>query len=168
MKHNFAPARPEEPTVFGACRPGCSDGQVGRWLSFMREKGIRRVLCLLSPSQASGYETPLLESYRRFVGREHALWNPVQDFSLVSREDLKTAIMPFLRESDSLKMPVVVHCYAGMGRTGIVLASWLCQARNLSPSDALQTVTENGRIPLEVVEAGRASMEELLALVGGK
>ncbi len=168
MIHNFAPARPGEPIVHGACKPGYGNGQVDRWLSFMKEKGIGRVVCLLSPSQLEDYETPPVESYRRFFGAENTLWNPVQDFHLISSSDMARHIIPFLLESEALGIPVVVHCYAGMGRTGIVLAAWLSRARGLSPSDAIQAVTAAGRKPMEVVEAGRATIQELLALVGGK
>lgn len=168
MIHNFGPARPGEPIVHGACKPGYGNGQVDRWLSFMRDKGIGRVVCLLSPSQLEDYETPLIESYRAFFGPENTLWNPVQDFSLIPSADMNERIMPFLRESGALGIPVVVHCYAGMGRTGTVLAAWLSRARGLSPSDALNAVTSAGRKPMEVVEAGRASIGELCALVGGK
>lgn len=168
MIHNFAPARPGEPIVHGACKPGYGNGQVESWLSFMRDKGIGRVVCLLSSSQLEDYETPLVESYHKFFGPENTLWNPVQDFSLISLSDMDEHIIPFLRESEKMGLPVVVHCYAGMGRTGIVLAAWLCRARGLTPSDALQAVTDAGRKPMEVVEAGRATIQELLALVGGK
>ncbi len=167
MIHNFAPARPEEPTVHGACKPGYTDAQVGKWLAFMREKGIKRVVCLLSQAQLEGYESPLLESYIRFFGPENVLWNPVEDFHMITGADMRDRIMPFLKSSDGMNMPVVVHCYAGLGRTGIVLASWLSQARGLSPSEALVEVMEHGRKPMEVVEAGRAGLAELLALVGG-
>lgn len=168
MIHNFAPARPGETIVHGACKPGYGNGQVDRWLSFMKEKGIGRVVCLLSPSQLEDYETPLVESYRSFFGPENTLWNPVQDFSLISRADMDNSIMPFLAESEELNLPVVVHCYAGMGRTGTVLAAWLSRARGLAPSEALQAVTAAGRKPVEVVDAGRATIQELLALVGGE
>lgn len=168
MIHNFAPARPGETIVHGACKPGYGNGQVERWLSFMKERGIGRVLCLLSQSQLEDYETPLIDSYRRFFGPGNTLWNPVQDFNLIPTSDMNGHIMPFLKESEALGIPVVVHCYAGMGRTGIVLAAWLSRARGLSPSDALQAVTAAGRKPMEVVEAGRATIQELLALVGGK
>jgi atypical dual specificity phosphatase len=134
----------------------------------MKEKGIGRVLCLLSPSQLEDYETPLIESYRMFFGPGNTLWNPVQDFNLIPTSDMNEHIIPFLKESEALGVPVVVHCYAGMGRTGIVLAAWLSRARGLSPSDALQAVTAAGRKPMEVVDAGRATIKELLALVGGK
>jgi len=166
--HNFGPARPGEPIVHGACKPGYGNGQVESWLSFMKDKGIGRVVCLLSPSQLEDYETPLIESYHRFFGAENTLWNPVQDFNLIPSSDMSERIMPFLSESEALGIPVVVHCYAGMGRTGIVLAAWLSRARGLSPSDALLAVTAAGRKPMEVVEAGRATIKELLDLVGGR
>lgn len=168
MKNGFGPAVSGEPTVFGARRPEISRGGLENWLGFMERRGIRRLVCLLAPAQLADYRFPLMERYEAFFGAENTLWNPVQDFHPVPGGDLSNSIMPFLRESDNLKLPVVVHCQAGLGRTGIVLAAWLARARGFSPAEALEAVTNAGRRPLEVVEAGRATMDELLALVGGR
>ncbi len=166
--HNFSAAGAGERYVFGACRPGVADGQVARWLSFMNSAGMKRVVCLLSQAQMDDYETPLLERYRFFFGPEHVLWNPVEDFSLISLRDMDQKIIPFLMESEERRMPAVVHCWAGMGRTGIVMAAWLSRVRGLSPGEALHAVTAGGRRPMEVVDAGRATLKELLGLVGGR
>jgi protein-tyrosine phosphatase len=166
--YNYSAAGTGEHHVFGACRPGITDGQVGRWLAFMESRGMKRVVCLLSQAQMEDYETPLVERYREFFGPENVLWNPVEDFSLMDVRDMDRRIIPFLKESERSRMPAVVHCWAGMGRTGIVMAAWLSRVRGLSPGEALQAVTAGGRRPMEAVEAGRAGLKELLTLVGGR
>ncbi|MCK7478653.1 MAG: hypothetical protein M0C28_15695 [Candidatus Moduliflexus flocculans] len=135
----------------------------------MKDKGIGRVVCLLSPSQLEDYETPLVESYRRFFGSGNTLWNPVQDFSLISSSDMSERIMPFLLESERAWHPcggpLLRRNGAHRDRAG-------CLAQPGKGTDPLRRAggghTAAGRKPMEVVEAGRATMQELLLLVGSK
>ncbi len=166
--YGFSAAAPGEAYVFGAAGPGAADAQVGRWLSFMESGGMSRVVCLLSRSQMEAYDSSLMERYGGFFGPEHVLWNPVEDFSLIPGRDMDRRIIPFLVESEERRMPVVVHCRGGLGRTGIVMAAWLSRVRGMPPVEALRVAAAGGRRPTEAVEAGRADREELLALVGGR
>ena len=172
MRFRFAPAAPDEQTVFGAERPGYSEESVAsyavnEWIDFMREHGIRRVCCLLPQAQLNFYKEDLLDSYAKSFGADNVCHVPVTDLHLVSASDLEAKILPFLRESEHRRLPVVVHCSGGSGRTGHVLAAWLSRERHLLPEDALATVRNTPRDPYEAVKQGNATERELIRLVSG-
>jgi protein-tyrosine phosphatase len=167
--NRFAPAAPEEETVFGASAPGFGaplpgeDG-VDDWLDAMREAGVDRVCCLLSAEQVDRYDDPL-GRYRAAFGEDAVLHAPVPDHHLAAEATLAEEVLPFFREADDAGERVVAHCLAGVGRTGHVLAAWLVHARGYEPEDALDTVRGTGRRPRDAVVSGNATDEHLLALL---
>lgn len=141
--YNFGPAVEDEEIVFGAQRPGKQvpfpqESDVLEWISFMKSKGIQRVLCLLADDQLPMFPFDLIELYRQHFGDENVCHVPIIDFNLAKPEQLEHSIFPFLKESDQLKLKVVVHCSGGSGRTGHVLAAWLVYGRNYEIDEALK------------------------------
>jgi protein-tyrosine phosphatase len=132
----------------------------------VKERGIRRVCCLLSRDQLGGYQEDLLQAYRRAFGEDKVCWAPVEDFHLVPEQTWTETLLPFLRQSDAQGEAVVVHCSGGIGRTGHVLALWLAVERGYPVPKALAAVQETGRNPFEALEAGCATAKELRALFG--
>jgi len=173
MKFKFASAAPSEPTIFGAQRPGYDYHSVGQdmiveWTDFMQTHGIRRVCCLLPKEQLAFYSTDLLASYRKSFGSQNLCHVEVQDLHLIDLADLENTILPFLRESDSSREPVVVHCSGGSGRTGHVLAAWLVRDRLIPLAQAIALLRETQRDPYEAVITGNATEEQLITLITGE
>jgi len=52
------------------------------------------------------------------------------------------AALAFLSAAAAAGEPVVVHCWGGGGRTGLVLAAWLCRQHGLTPEAAAQEVAD--------------------------
>ncbi|GAB4423999.1 MAG: hypothetical protein OHK0015_02250 [Chloroflexi bacterium OHK40] len=154
----FGPAAPGEPTVHGARRPGFplarpSPATVRAWIAAMQRAGMRRVVCLLPPEQLAGYDH-LLDAYREAFGDDAVCWAPIDDFRLADPATLTGVILPFLFNADERKEQTVVHCAAGIGRTGQVLAAWLVSARGLSNAEAIAAVRRSGRNPHESGDPG--------------
>lgn len=109
----------------GSHRPGYageSGGQVDtaavdEWLEDIRDLGIRSIICLLHDEQLSYYSTlpsGLLQHYRdQGFNIRHI---PARDHS--SPPLTETQLDEVWASFTELEKPVVVHCSAGMDRTG--------------------------------------------------
>lgn len=167
--YRFGPAAPEEEHVYGACCPGWHStaehaDAVDEWVDFMEGRGIDRVCCLLSGDQLGSTDADA-GKYGRSFGPENVLHAPVADHHLADAETLETVLFPFIDDAVAKDERVVVHCLAGIGRTGHVLAAWLVHGRDYDPVDAIETVEEMGRSPGEAESAGNARRGELYELL---
>ena len=102
-------------------------------LDFIYEEGIRAIVSM------EHYNHPQAITSRRF---EH-LNIGIPDFTAPSLAQLKRIIGFINAMNDKLK-PVLVHCYAGIGRTGTVVAAYLIN-HGMGVEGALQHV--RARIP---------------------
>ncbi len=65
---------------------------------------------------------------------------PIRDFSVPTRDGLVATLDEIDAELDAGGI-VYVHCWAGCGRTGVVVGSWLVR-HGADPNDALQRIAE--------------------------
>lgn len=168
----FGPPSRDEKLVYGAQRPGYPGKFVQRqvaddWVIFMKAQGVRRFVCLLSEEELKCYPTlsgGLLGLYAEAFGVDNVLWAPTADRQLPTGEAVRH-ILYFLHDATLKGEKSVVHCSAGLGRTGLVLAAWLVYHHNLTERKAIKTVEEQNRSPREAVLYGSTKENELMKVL---
>jgi atypical dual specificity phosphatase len=123
--------------VAGSGRPG-RYGSIEEDLAFLRDQGIRVIISLLE-------STLNLEDYRR-EGFE-AYHFPVDDFTAPTLEQVSEACA-IIEEALSEGKKVLVHCNAGIGRTGAILACFLVH-NGATPDEAVAEIRDQRPMSLE-------------------
>ena len=168
----FGPPSRDEKLVFGAQRPGYPGKFIQRqvteeWIAFMKAQGVRRLVCLLPDEELKYYPTlsdGLLGLYAEAFGRDNVLWAPTPDRQLLNGEALRH-VLYFLHAATLHGDKSVIHCSAGLGRTGLALAAWLIYAHRMTERKAIKAVEEQNRSPREAVLYGNATETELMDLL---
>lgn len=107
-------------------------------LPVMHAAGVRAVVCLLNiPTDAPVFE---------FAGFEF-LCLPVPDGGVPSWDQAEQFVQ-FVNAQLAAGKPVAVHCEAGLGRTGTMLALFLI-FRGATAKDAIQCVRNVERVAIE-------------------
>jgi protein-tyrosine phosphatase len=99
--------------------------------------------------------------YEEHFGSQNVLHAPIPDHHLPSVELVHEHILPFLRNAKEQNEPVVVHCQAGIGRTGVVLAAWLVDEYDYDVESAIEVVKSRYRNPLDAVERDNSTFDEI-------
>jgi len=81
-----------------------------------------------------------LEPYAHLVSPARHVRMPIRDFSVPTPDDLVATLDAIDAELDAGGI-VYVHCWAGCGRTGVVVGCWLVR-RGLDPRAALAKIAE--------------------------
>ena len=83
-------------------------------------------------------EEPLDDSWTKNVNYLHI---PSNDMGVPEFVDLVSAV-DFIHRRITNNEPVMVHCLAGLGRTGTLLACYLVKYQNMSADEATKNVRE--------------------------
>jgi len=97
------------------------------------DQGVTLFLDLTEPNELPPYEALV-------PGRGRHVRLPVRDFTVPSEEQILVALDTIDAELERGGV-VYVHCWAGCGRTGVVVGCWLVR-HGIEPKKALQHVAE--------------------------
>ncbi|MCD6491343.1 MAG: dual specificity protein phosphatase family protein [Candidatus Korarchaeota archaeon] len=97
-----------------------------------KKEGIKSIVNLLEP-----YEIRVPLEKIKNLGL-NVLWVPIPDMTAPTIRQLRT-IVAWINKEINNNNPVVVHCLAGLGRTGTILAAYLT-FKDMLPKDAISYV----------------------------
>ena len=99
-------------------------------IDWVIEQGVKSIVTIR--------EEPLDDDWIKNVNYLHVMSN---DMGVPEFDDLTNAV-DFIHQRLNDKEPVMVHCLAGQGRTGTILASYLVKYENMSADEAIEKVRE--------------------------
>ena len=99
-------------------------------IDWVIEQGVKSIVTIR--------EEPLDDDWIKNVNYLHVKSN---DMGVPEFDDL-TNTVDFIHQRLNDKEPVMVHCLAGLGRTGTILASYLVKYENMSADEAIEKVRE--------------------------
>ena len=110
------------------------DPQGDSLLQFKREKGS--LIVLLAEEEECVIRTGLNLKSLYFNQGFQVLHLPIPDFNVPSKEDLEEAIKKTVEHAQAGKN-ILIHCHAGLGRTGLFVAYLAKRVLGLSSEEAI-------------------------------
>lgn len=118
-------------------------------IKYLKMQGVTKVLSLLEPNEAESLQLGDEAYYCDIEGLEFENF-PIQDHNITDIERLKPVATRLLNEIKEGKH-LVVHCFAGIGRTGIVTSAILIE-NGMSAADAMSLITEKRQFKVPETE----------------
>jgi len=147
---NFGPATlSENELVHGCERPGCgkvfdapgaiAPSEVGVWADFMKGKGIKRVLSLLNEKEYTYYAG---DGYKGELVNANGFDPEKVTLVDVYKPGAAQESLAALQAAKNANEKLVLHCSGGKGRTGLILAQYLCSLEGYGPEQASKVIME--------------------------
>jgi atypical dual specificity phosphatase len=133
----------DKPRLAAMAQPGALDEC--HWL---REQGIQLLVCLT--------EDPPRRDWINEAGL-FSIHSPIEDMQAPSQTQIDQAVAA-IEKAHANKLGVAIHCTAGKGRTGTMLACWFV-AQGLTPRDAITRVRRLRPGSVETEEQENAIVE---------
>lgn len=110
--------------------------------NWILEQGVKSIVTMT--------EDALPEKWIRDIGYLHI---PTPDLTAPDMDEINTAV-DFIHEKISENESVMVHCAAGLGRAGTILACYFVKYHKLSAADAIKKIRQErpGSIQSEIQE----------------
>ncbi len=115
-----------EGVIAGMERPGLF-GSLEEDLEFLKSEGVSAIVNLEEEQYARDYEGFIVKHI------------PVNDFKAPALGDFREFV-DFVNSGLAEKRRTAVHCYAGMGRTNLMIACFLMHHMRIDPGTALDVV----------------------------
>jgi protein-tyrosine phosphatase len=131
-------------------------GRLGTWREFERtadEAGLQLVVCLTGLDEVRELSPDYHAAVTRGTTRFRWLHLPVPNFGVPGDRDAFRERIEDVAKALRRGQPVMLHCAAGMGRTGSAAACVL-KSLGLSTGDALARVREAGSNPQNAAQSG--------------
>mmetsp|Transcript_10027 Transcript_10027/g.24262 ORF Transcript_10027/g.24262 Transcript_10027/m.24262 type:complete len:228 (+) Transcript_10027:63-746(+) len=151
---NFAAISCKDENVFGIHRPGflpdgvnekpgaVEDALVTEWCSFIKGKGVTRILSLLEDDEAAWFKTPI-EKQLEAEGFSEAKGTYIR--TPLSSPDSAKKALEALTSATASGDKIVLHCSGGIGRTGLMSAVYLAKQYGMTPEEAVKEVTSQAQ-----------------------
>lgn len=152
--YNFGSASSRDKLLFGCARPGHAHPKIDtprtprgppvektdlkKWIEFLRTRGVKHVICLLSQTELTFFSQPFLKTIASAGFTVTHVPPAKEDGSDGGALEKLEEVMDHAANSNER---VVVHCASGQKRTGDVLALWLHRRYRMSVEKAVEEVT---------------------------